>query len=185
MDGTHRIAAIGLALGLAGCLVSAVASPPKVTGPVVYEKGLRAQIEGTKLRSARLVFADTHVTVAVPGHHSETFSYETIRFQRTHTPTRWSLFDRTYWLTTLPGVPLFYPLGPYSLAGFLGATQAGTGLRARRPGWHALAPVVTPRQCRSAQLLGLMVRALPARAAAAAGAARAAFRRRPRRPGGE
>ena len=124
MDGTHRIAATGLALGLVVALSTAGASPPKGTGPVVYEKGLRAQIEGTKLRPARLVFTDTHVTVDVPGHGSETFSYETIRFQRTHTPARWSLFDKTYWLSTLPGVPLFYALGPYSLAGFLGATHA-------------------------------------------------------------
>ncbi len=124
MDGTHRIAATGLALGLVFALSTAGASPPKGTGPAVYEKGLRAQIEGTKLRPARLVFTDTHVTVDVPGHDSETFSYETIRFQRTHTPTRWSLFDKTYWLTTLPGVPLFYALGPYSMAGFLGATHA-------------------------------------------------------------
>ena len=124
MDGTHRIVAIGLALGLVFPLVSAGASPPKVTGPAVYEKGLRARIEGPKLRPARLVFTDTHVTVDVPGHDSETFGYETIRFQRTRTPARWSLFDKTYWLTTLPGVPLFYALGPYSLAGFLGATHA-------------------------------------------------------------
>ena len=124
MDGTHRIVAIGLALGLVLALSTAGASPSTGTGPAVYEKGLRAQIEGTKLRPARLVFTDTHVTVDVPGHDSETFSYETIRFQRTHTPTRWSLFDKTYWLTTLPGVPLFYALGPYSMAGFLGATHA-------------------------------------------------------------
>ena len=70
------------------------------------------------------MFTDTHVTVDVTGHDSETFSYETIRFQRTRTPVRWSLFDKTYWHTTLPGVPLFYALGPYSLAGFLRATRA-------------------------------------------------------------
>ena len=49
MDGTHRIAATCLALGLVGYLVSADTSPPKRAGPAVYEKGLRAQIEGTKL----------------------------------------------------------------------------------------------------------------------------------------
>ena len=124
MNGAHRIVATGLALGLACCLVSAQASPPKEPGPAVYEKGLRARIEGTRLRPARLVFTDTHVTVDLKGHDSERFRYDSIRFQRTSTPSRWSLFDRTYWLTTLPGMPLFYALGPYSLAGFLGATHA-------------------------------------------------------------
>lgn len=123
MDGTRRIAATGLALGLVCRLVSAGASPPKGTEPAVYAKGLRARIEGTRLRPARVVFTDTHVTVDLRGHDSERFGYDTIRFQRTRTPARWSLFDRTYWLTTLPGVPLFYALGPYSLAGFLGATH--------------------------------------------------------------
>ena len=37
------------------------------------------------------------------------FAYDTIRFQRTHTPARWSLFDWTYWFTTLPRVPLSMP----------------------------------------------------------------------------
>ncbi len=124
MDSTHRIVATGLALALVCGLGTAGASPPKGTGPAVYEKGLRARIEGTRLRPARLVFTDTHMTVDLPGHDSERFAYDTIRFQRTRTPVRWSLFDRTYWLTTLPGVPVFYALGPYSLAGFLGATHA-------------------------------------------------------------
>jgi peroxiredoxin len=64
------------------------------------------------------------VTVDLHGHDSERFEYDTIRFQRFRASARWSLFDKTYWLTTLPGVPLFYALGPYSLAGFLGATHA-------------------------------------------------------------
>ena len=123
MDGTHRTLATGLALGLVCCLGAAGANPNDGPEPSVYEKGLRARIEGTTLRPARLVFTDTHVTVDLPGHDSERFGYDTIRFQRTRTPARWSLFDRTYWLTTLPGVPLFYALGPYSLAGFLGATH--------------------------------------------------------------
>ena len=150
MDGTHRIVATGLALGLVFPLVSAGAIPPMGTGPAVYEKGLRAQVEGTKLRPARLVFTDTHVTVDVPGHDSETFSYETIRFQRTHTPEHWSLFDKTYWLTTLPGVPLFYAFGPYSLAGFLGATHALDLTRwlKNRGGRHRLGlPSDDPQRC--------------------------------------
>ena len=124
MDGACRIVATGLALGLACGLGTAGASPPEGTEPAVYAKGLRARIEGTRLRPARLVFADTHVTVDLPGRDSERFGYDTIRFQRSRTPARWSLFHRTYWVTTLPGVPLFYALGPYSLAGFLGATHA-------------------------------------------------------------
>ena len=255
MDGACRIVATGLALGLACGLGTAGASPPEGTEPAVYAKGLRARIEGTRLRPASLVFADTHVTVDLPGRDSERFGYDTIRFQRSRTPARWSLFHRTYWVTTLPGVPLFYALGPYSLAGFLGAThalevsrwlsnrggrhrlglhsddshrcsqlalprdaqlrraildefaqrfvkdlrarfatgsralsgarQAGAGLRACRPRWRASEPVATPRQRRAAELLGLMVRALPSGAATAAAAARAAFRRGPRRARGE
>ena len=140
MDATHRTLAIGLALGLACCLGTAGASPPHGPGPAVYEKGLRARIEGTRLRPARLLFTDTHVTVDLHGHDSESFDYETIRFQRTRTAARWSLFDRTYWLTTLPGVPLFYALGPYSLAGFLGATHVLDLSRwlANRGGRHRL-----------------------------------------------
>ena len=46
------------------------------------------------------------------------------RRQRTRTPARWSLFDRTYWLTTFPGVPPLLRPWPDFLAGFLGATHA-------------------------------------------------------------
>ena len=140
MDGACRIVATGLALGLTCVLATAGASPPEGTEPAVYAKGLRARIAGTQLRPARLVFADTHVTVDLPGHDSERFAYDTIRFQRIRTPARWSLFDKTYWLTTLPGVPLFYALGPYSLAGFLGATHALDVSRwlASRGGRHRL-----------------------------------------------
>jgi len=258
MDAACRIVATGLALGLACGLGTAGASPPEGTESAVYAKGLRARIEGTRLRPARLVFADTHVTVDLPGHDSERIGYDTIRFQRSRTPARWSLFDRTYWLTTLPGVPLCpWPVLPGGLprgdpcAGRValarqsrrpasagpalrrlppllaagasprraaaardprrvraalrqglanpparaclatgsralsGARQAGAGLRACRPRWRASEPVATPRQRRAAELLGLMVRALPSGAATAAAAARAAFRRGPRRARGE
>lgn len=123
MDGAHRTLATAIALGIVCCLGTASASPPKESGPAVYAKGLRARIEGTKLRPARLVFTENHVTVVLHGHDSERFGYDTIRFQRNRPPARWSMFSKTYWLTTLPGVPLFYLLGPYSLAGFLGATH--------------------------------------------------------------
>ncbi len=124
MGRTRNILAAGIALSLVFCLGTVGASPVPKPEPVVYSKGLRARIEGAKLRPARLVFTDRHVIVDLHGHDSERFDYGSIRFQRTHAPARWSLFDRTYWLTTLPGVPLFYLLGPYSLAGFLGATHA-------------------------------------------------------------
>ena len=124
MDGTRRILASGIALSLVFCLGTAGASPVQSPEPAVYSKGLRARIEGTKLRPARLVFTDRHVTVDLIGYDSERFDYDKIRFQRTRARARWSLFDRTYWLSTLPGVPLFYLLGPYSLAGFAGAIHA-------------------------------------------------------------
>lgn len=123
MEGTRRTVATGLALGLFCSLGTAGASAPKGPAPAVYENGLRARIEGTRSSPARLLFTDTHVTVDLHGRDSESFNYKTIRFQRSSTPTGWSMFDRTYWLTTLPGLPLFYALGPYSLAGFLGATH--------------------------------------------------------------
>ena len=124
MEVKRRNVAAGVVLGLFCFLGTARASAPKGKGPAIYEKGLRARIEGTRSRPARLVFTDTHVIVDLHGHDSESFSYKAIRFQRSGTPTRWSMFDKTYWLTTLPGLPLFYALGPYSLASFLGATHA-------------------------------------------------------------
>ena len=122
--GRTRILTTGAALGLAFHLGTASASPVRSPEPAVYSKGLRARIEGTRLRPARLVFTDTHVTVELHGNDSETFGYEAIRLQRNRAPAHWSLLDKQYWLATLPALPLYYLLGPYSLAGFLGATHA-------------------------------------------------------------
>lgn len=124
MDGAHRTLATGIALGLVCCVGTARANPPTGSGPAVYAKGLRARIERTRFRPARLVFTDKYVTVDLHGHDSERFGYDTIRFQRSRPPVGWSLFSKTYWLTTLPAAPLFYLLGPYSLAGYLGAAHA-------------------------------------------------------------
>lgn len=124
MDGTSRMLAIGVALVLGFCRGALGAGPVEGPEPTVYAKGLSASIEGTKLRPARLVFMDRHLLVDLHGHSSERFDYETIRFQRTRTPVRWSLFDKQYWLSTLSGAPLFYLLGLYSLAGYLGAIHA-------------------------------------------------------------
>lgn len=124
MDGTPRILAIAVALGLVFCWGATGAGPAESPGPAVYAKGLSASIEGTKLRPARLVFTDSHLVVDLRGHGSERFDYETIRFERIRTPVRWSLFDKKYWLSTLSGAPLFYLLGPYTLAGYLGAIHA-------------------------------------------------------------
>ena len=124
MHRTPRILAAGILLGLVFCRGVDGASPVEIPSPAVYAKGLRARIEGTRLRPARLVFTKMHVIVDLPGHDSERFEYETLRFERTRVPRRWSLFDKKYWLSTLSGVPLFWLLGPYSLAGYLGATHA-------------------------------------------------------------
>ena len=121
MDRTPRILAIGVALGLVLCRAATGQGPVESPRPSVYAKGLSASIEGTRLRPARLVFTDRHLIVDLQGHGSERFDYETIRFQRTRTPVRWSLLDKKYWFSTLSGAPLFYLLGPYSLAGYLGA----------------------------------------------------------------
>ena len=124
MDGTPRVLAIVVALGLVFSGGATGAGPTESPGPAVYAKGLSASIEGTRLRPARLVFTDSHMVVDLQGHGSERFDYETIRFQRTRTPVQWSLFDKKYWLSTLSGAPMFYLLGPYSLAGYLGAIHA-------------------------------------------------------------
>ncbi len=124
MDGTPRILAIGVVLGLVFCRGATGAGPAESPGPTVYAKGLSASIEGTRLRPARLVFTDSHLIVDLQGHGSERFDYETIRFERNRTPVQWSLFDKKYWLSTLSGAPLFYLLGPYTLAGYLGAIHA-------------------------------------------------------------
>ena len=124
MDGTRGILAIGVALGLVLCRGAAGAGPVESPRPTVYEKDLSASIEGTRLRPARLVFTDTHLIVDLRGYGSERFDYETIRFQRTRTPVRWSLLDKRYWLSTLSGAPLAYLLGPYFMTGYLGAVHA-------------------------------------------------------------
>lgn len=124
MGETPRILAIGVALGLVFCRGASGAGPIESPRPTVYEKGLSASIEGTILRPARLVFTDRHLIVDLQGHDSERFDYETIRFQRTRRPVRWSLFDKRYWLSTLSGAPLAYLLGPYYVAGYFGAVHA-------------------------------------------------------------
>ncbi len=124
MEGTPRILTIGVALGLAFCPGATAASPVESPRPTVYAKGLSASIEGTRLRPARLVFTDSHLVVDLKRYGSERFDYETIRFERIRTPVRWSLFDKKYWLSTLSGAPLFYLLGPYTLASYLGAIHA-------------------------------------------------------------
>lgn len=124
MGGTPRILTIGVSLGLVFCGGATAADPVESPTPTVYAKGLSASIEGTRQRPARLVFTDSHLVVDLRGHGSERFDYETIRFERTRTPVQWSLFDKKYWLSTLSGAPLFYLLGPYSLAGYLGAIHA-------------------------------------------------------------
>lgn len=123
MGGTRRIVAIGVALGLVFCQGATGAGPIESPKPTVYAKGLSASIGGTILRPARLVFTDRHVIVDVQGHDSERFDYETIRFQRTRTPVRWSLFDKRYWLSALSGAPLAYLVGPYFMAGYFGAVH--------------------------------------------------------------
>ncbi|MYG02124.1 MAG: TlpA family protein disulfide reductase [Acidobacteriia bacterium] len=144
MDGTPRILAIGVTLGLVFCRGATGAGPVESPGPTVYAKGLRASIGGTILRPARLVFTDRHVTVDLPGHGSERFDYETIRFQRTRKPVRWSLFDKRYWLSALSGAPLAYLVGPYFMAGYFGAIHAvevsrwlGTRGERQRLGLHS------------------------------------------------
>ena len=123
MGGTRRIVAIGVALGLVFCQGATGSGPIESPNPTVYAKGLSASIGGTILRPARLVFTDRHVIVDVQGHDSERFDYETIRFQRTRTPVRWSLFDKRYWLSALSGAPLAYLVGPYFMAGYFGAVH--------------------------------------------------------------
>ncbi len=124
MDGTPRILAIGVTLGFVFCRGATGAGPVESPAPTVYAKGLSASIGGTILRPAKLVFTDRHVIVDLQGHGSERFDYETIRFQRTRTPVRWSLFDKRYWLSALSGAPLAYLLGPYFMAGYFGAVHA-------------------------------------------------------------
>lgn len=124
MDGATRILGIGVTLGLVFCQAATGAGPVESPEPTVYAKGLSASIGGTILRPARLAFTDRHVTVDLQGHGSERFDYETIRFQRTRTPVRWSLFDKRYWLSALSGAPLAYLLGPYFMAGYFGAIHA-------------------------------------------------------------
>lgn len=124
MDGTRRIPASRIAVGLVVFLGTAAANPVEGERPTVYAKGLRASIEGARLRPAKLVFTDRHLVVDLQGYGSERFDYETIRFQRTHTPVRWSFSDKRYWLSALSGAPLAYLLGPYFVAGYFGAVHA-------------------------------------------------------------
>lgn len=124
MGGTRRTLAIGVGLGLVLCQGATGAGPVESPRPTIYEKGLSASIGGTILRPARLVFTDRHVVVDLQGRGSERFDYETIRFQRTRTPVRWSLFDKRYWLSSLSGAPLAYLVGPYFMAGYFGAIHA-------------------------------------------------------------
>ena len=123
MGGTPRILTIGVALGLIFCRGGSGAGPAQSPKPTAFSKGLSARIAGAKLRPARLVFEDSHLLVDLQGHGTERFAYETIRFQRIRTSVRWSLFDKGYWLSTLAGAPSFIVLGPYALAGYLGAVQ--------------------------------------------------------------
>ena len=144
MDETPRILVIGVALGLVVCRGATGADPIESPRPTVYAKGLSASIGGTILRPARLVFTDRQVIVDLHGRGSESFDYETIRFQRTRTPVRWSLFDKRYWLSALSGAPLAYLVGPYFMAGYFGAIHAvevsrwlGTRGERQRLGLHS------------------------------------------------
>ena len=147
MDLTPRILTIGVALGLVFCRGATGKSPVESPGPTVYAKGISATIEGTRMRPARLVFADSHLVVDLQGYGSERFDYETIRFQRTRTPVHWSLLSKEYWLATLSGAPPLFALGPYFVAGYLGAIHvvelsgwlASRGKR-QRLGLHSNAP---------------------------------------------
>ncbi|MDE0263167.1 MAG: TlpA disulfide reductase family protein [Bryobacterales bacterium] len=147
MDRTRRIPASRVVVVLVFCLGTAAANPVEGERPTVYAKGLSASIEGTRLRPAKLVFTDTHLVVDLPGHGSERFDYETIRFQRTRKPVRWTLFDKKYWLSALSGAPLALLLGPYYMAGYFGAIHAvevsrwlGTRGERQRLGLHSDGP---------------------------------------------
>lgn len=127
MNECRGLLTIAIGLGLVSGLTPAHASTNQRPGPATYSNGIRARIEGTKLRPARLVFNDRHLTVDVRGHDSELFDYEGIRFQRTRSTApsaRQTIFDFDYWLSVSVAAPFFTLLGPYSLLGFVGATHA-------------------------------------------------------------
>lgn len=124
MAGTVNRSPVALALALASFCGVARADTPQVRDPVVLSKGLRGRIEDLRLRPAKLVFSDAAVTVEVEGGTAEPFGYADLRIQRARHHVRLPLFDKTYWLMTLPLIPAYFATGPYFLAGSLGASHA-------------------------------------------------------------
>ncbi len=122
MAGTVNLSTVALALVVFSA--SARADTPQTQAPVVLSKGLRGRIEDARLRPAKLVFTNAAVTVEVEGGTPERFEYAHLRIQRARRHVRLPLFDKTYWLMTLPLMPVYFATGPYFLAGSLGASHA-------------------------------------------------------------
>ena len=119
-----KISPIAFALALAFLPGSARADSSQAQDRVVLSKGVRGRIQGPGLRPAKLVFTDSAVTVEVDGETSERFEYTDLQVHRARVRIRLPLFDKTYWLMTLPQVPMYFLTGPYFLAGSLGASHA-------------------------------------------------------------
>ena len=124
MASTASLPFLALLLAWAFLGVATGADRPQARDSVVFSKGLRGRIENARLRPAKLRFTDATVTVDVEGALSERFEYADLRIQRTRHHVRLPLFDKIYWLTTLPLIPVYFATGPYFLAGSLGASHA-------------------------------------------------------------
>ena len=98
----RRLSAVAVTLALVATVARADKRPSHDGGNVVLSEGLRARISDGHLRSARLVFTDTSLTVEVDGDFPERFEYGELRILKGRHRMGLPLFSKWTWLVLLP-----------------------------------------------------------------------------------
>ena len=114
MSGPTRTLGCALALTLVLASFDARAGEPDSQDPVVFSKGLRARIADGKLRSAKLVFTESAVTVQLNSGISEPFKLGQLRVRRGQHRMNLPLIDRWYWLSLSPSLAISIATGGLS-----------------------------------------------------------------------
>lgn len=111
MSRAARIFACALALTLSLASIDARADEPESQDPVVFWKGLRARIADGKLRSAKLAFTESAVTVQLNPGISERFEFGQLRVRRGQHRMNLPLIDGWYWLSLSPSIAISIATG--------------------------------------------------------------------------
>ena len=114
MSRAARIFACALALTLSLASIDARADEPESQDPVVFSKGLRARIADGKLRSAKLAFTESAVTVRLNPGISERFEFGQLRVRRGQHRMNLPLIDGWYWLSLSPSIAISIATGGLS-----------------------------------------------------------------------